>query len=111
MILSTIIKWIALALILMFVAWVIPGIKIENFWVAMIVAVVIALINAIIKPALLLLTLPINILTLGIFTLVINALLFMFAAYLVPGITISNFLSAFLGAILLSILSIGLAWL
>lgn len=111
MIIKILIKWVALALILMFVAWVIPGIEVENFWVAMIASVVIALINAIIKPILMFLTLPINILTLGIFTLVINALLFMFSAYLVPGIEISGFLSAFLGALLLSILSVGIAWL
>ncbi len=111
MIIKILIKWVALALILMFVAWVIPGIEVENFWVAMIASVVIALINAIIKPILMFLTLPINVLTLGIFTLVINALLFMFSAYLVPGIEISGFLSAFLGALLLSILSVGIAWL
>ena len=103
-------KWIGLALIIMFVGWIIPGIEIENFTAAMIAAVVIALINTFIKPALLLLTLPINILTLGIFTLVLNALLFMFAAYLVPGIEISGFLSALLGSLLISIFSIGLAW-
>ena len=111
MIIKILIKWVALALILMFVAWVIPGIEVENFWVAMIASVVIALINAIIKPILMFLTLPITVLTLGIFTLVINALLFMFSAYLVPGIEISGFLSAFLGALLLSILSVGIAWL
>ncbi len=111
MIIKILIKWVALALILMFVAWVIPGIEVENFWVAMVASVVIALINAIIKPVLMFLTLPINVLTLGIFTLVINALLFMFSAYLVPGIEISGFLSAFLGALLLSILSVGIAWL
>lgn len=105
-----ILKWIGLALIIMFVGWIIPGIEIENFTAAMIAAVVIALINTFIKPALLLLTLPINILTLGIFTLVLNALLFMFAAYLVPGIEISGFLSALLGSLLISIFSIGLAW-
>ena len=57
------------------------------------------------------LTLPINILTLGIFILVINALLFMFVAYLVPGVEVDGFWSAFLGALILSILSIGISWL
>ncbi len=105
-----ILKWIGLAFIIMFVGWITPGISIENFTTAMIAAVVIALINAFIKPVLLLLTLPINILTLGIFTLVINALLFMFVAYLVPGIEVSGFLSALIGSLLISIFSIGLAW-
>lgn len=104
-------KWIALALAIMFTAWVIPGISISSFTTALIAAVVIALVNLVIKPILVFLTLPINVLTLGIFILVINALLFMFVAYLVPGVEIDGFWSAFLGAILLSILSIGISWL
>lgn len=104
-------KWIAFALVIMFVAWLIPGINIENFWVAMIAAVVIALINAVIKPILMLLTLPINIMSLGIFTLVINAILFMFVAYVVPGIEVSGFVSAFLGSLLLAIFGAFISWL
>lgn len=104
------VKWIALALAVMFVGWVIPGITISSFWTAMIASVVIALVNIVIKPILIFLTLPINILTLGIFVLVINALLFMFVAYLVPGVEVDGFWSAFLGALILSLLSIGLTW-
>lgn len=103
-------KWLGLALGIMFVGWVVPGITISNFVTALIAAVVIALINVFIKPALIFLTLPINILTLGLFILVINALLFMFVAYLVPGVQVNGFLSAFLGALLLSIISLGLSW-
>lgn len=101
-------RWVGFAFVIMFIAWVIPGISVENFLTAMLVAVVIGLINVFVKPALLLITLPINILTLGLFTLVINALLFMFAGFIAPGFEVDNFLSAFLGAFLLSILSIGL---
>ncbi len=104
-----ILKWVAFALIIMFVGWLIPGISVESFLTAMIAAVVIALINAFIKPLILFLTLPINLLTLGLFTLVINALLFMFAAYLVPGIEVDGFVSALIGSILISIFSIGLS--
>lgn len=104
-------KWIGLALAMMFVGWVIPGITISNFTAALIAAAVVALINVVIKPVLIFLTLPINILTLGLFILVINAFLFMFVAYLVPGVEVSGFWSAFFGALLLSILSLGLAWL
>lgn len=103
-------KWIGLALAMMFVGWIVPGITISNFVTALIAAAVIALVNIFIKPVLIFLTLPINILTLGIFILVINALLFMFVAYLVPGVEVNGFWSAFLGALLLSILSLGLAW-
>lgn len=105
------IKWIALALAIMFVGWIVPGISISSFTTALIASVAIALINLVIKPVLIFLTLPINILTLGIFILVINALLFMFVAYLVPGVEVDGFWSAFLGALILSILSIGISWL
>lgn len=105
-----VLKWLALALAIMFVGWIIPGITISDFTTALVAAVVIALINLGIKPILVFLTLPINILTLGIFILVINALLFMFMAYLVPGVEVSGFWSAFLGALVLSILSVGISW-
>ena len=104
-------KWLALALAIMFTGWVIPGITISSFVSALIAAIVIALVNLFIKPILIFLTLPINILTLGLFILVINALLFLFVAYLVPGIEVDGFWSAFLGALLLTILSIGISWL
>ena len=103
-------KWIGLALGIMFVGWVVPGITISNFVTALIAAVVIALSNVFIKPVLIFLTLPINILTLGLFILVINALLFMFVAYLVPGVQVEGFWSAFLGALLLSIIALGISW-
>lgn len=104
-------KWLALAIAIMFTGWVIPGITISSFVSALIAAVVIALINLFIKPILIFLTLPINILTLGLFILVINALLFLFVAYLVPGVEVDGFWSAFLGALLLTILSLGISWL
>ncbi len=107
--LTMILKWVAFALIIMLVGWLIPGVQVDNFITAMLVAVVIALINAFIKPIILLLTLPLNLLTLGLFTLVINALLFMFAAYIVPGVDVNGFLSALIASILISILSVGIS--
>lgn len=103
-------KWLGLSLGLMFIGWLVPGITISNFVTALIATVVISLINIFIKPALVFLTLPINILTLGLFILVINALLFMFVAYLVPGVKVDGFWNAFLGAILLSIIALGISW-
>ena len=108
---ALILKWLALALSIMFVGWVIPGISISSFLAALTAAIAIALVNVFIKPVLIFLTLPINILTLGIFILVINAVLFMFVAYLVPGVEVDGFWSAFFGAIVLSILSIAISWL
>ena len=102
-------KWLALSLASMFVGWVVPGITISSFVTALVASVVIALVNLVIKPVLVFLTLPINILTLGLFILIINALLFMFVAYLIPGVEVDGFWSAFLGALLLSILSFGIS--
>lgn len=109
--LEILLKWFGLALSLMFVGWIVPGITVFNFKVALIAGAVIALVNLFIKPVLIFLTLPINILTLGLSILIINAVLFMFVAYLVPGIEVDGFWSAFLGALILSLLSIGLSWL
>lgn len=103
-------KWIVLTLVIIFTAWVIPGIEVDGFVTALIAAVVIALINISLKPALTLVTLPINVLTLGLFTLVINALLLMFVSYLVPGFEVDGFWAAFLGALIMSLLSVGLSF-
>ena len=102
---STILKWLGYALTVMFVAWIIPGISVENFLSALLVAVVLGLINVFIKPILMLITLPINFITLGLFTLVLNALLLMLAGYVTPGFDVDGFWSAFFGALILSILS------
>ena len=107
------IRWILYALAIIFIAWLVPGISVENFSSAMLVCVIIALINIFIRPIIQLVTLPINFLTLGIFGLIINALLFMLAGYLAPGVHVDGFLSALLGSIVLSILSMiinGLVW-
>lgn len=101
-----VIQWIILALAVMLTAWIIPGIVVTNFQTAMIAALVIALVNVFVRPAILLLLLPINILTLGLSVLVVNALLLMFVAHIVSGVSINNFWSAFFGAILLSLLTV-----
>lgn len=99
-------RWLLFALALLFVAWIIPGITLAGFASALWASLAIGLINVFIKPLLILLTLPINILTLGLFTFIINALLFLLAAKLVPGFSVDGFGSALLGSILLSIISI-----
>lgn len=100
-----IVRWILFALALLFVAWIVPGIAIAGFKAALLVALVMGLINIFIKPILIILTLPINILTLGLFTFIINALLFLFISHVVPGFVVTGFLTALLGSILLSIIS------
>lgn len=100
------VRWILFALAIVFVAWLVPGIEVENFQSAMLVTVIIALINIFIRPLIVFITLPINILTLGIFTLVINTLLLMLAGYLAPGVDVEGFLSAFIGSVVLAFLGL-----
>lgn len=102
-------RWLFYALAVVFVSWIVPGIEVSGFLNAMFAVVIIALINTFIKPFLQFITLPINILTLGLFSLVINALLLMLAGYITPGVEVDGFLSALIGSILLSLLSIGIS--
>lgn len=103
-------KWIAFTFIVMFTAWIVPGIKLDGFLTAFIAAAVIAIVNISLKPMLNLITLPINVLSLGLFTLVINAVLLMFVAYIVTGFEIDGFIPALLGSIIMSVLSVGLSF-
>lgn len=101
-----IIRWILFALALLFIAWLIPGIHVGSFQAALLAAFVIGLVNIFIRPLFVILTIPITILTLGLFIFIINALLFLLVAHVVPGFQVDSFLSALLGSILLSIISI-----
>ena len=106
--LNLLIRWVLFALAIIFVGWLVPGITVENFISAMLVCVILALINTFVKPLLQFISLPINIITLGLFTFVINALLLWLAGYITPGFEVDGFLSALLGSIILAILSIGI---
>ena len=97
------VKWIAYALTIMFLAWLLPGISVSGFWGAMLVAVILGLINVFIKPVLMFISLPLNILTLGLFTLIINALLLWFAGYITPGFEVNGFWNALLASVILSV--------
>lgn len=97
-------NWLISALAIMVGAYILPGIKIESFITALLVAIVLGIINAVIKPILVILTLPINVITLGLFTLVINALLIMLCAWIVPGFSVSGFWQALLFGLVLSII-------
>lgn len=105
MLLSIVLHWVLTALILMLVDALTPGITISSFGTAMIAAFVMGLVNFFIRPFLLLLTLPLNLLTLGLFSFVINALMFGLVAWLVPGFEVSNFLSALMGSLLLALMT------
>jgi len=101
-----VIKWVLFAIALLFTAWVIPGISFVNFTTALFAAFVMGLVNIFIRPIILVFTLPLNLLTLGLFTFVINALMFLLVAKLVAGFMVTGFLAALLGSIMLSIISI-----
>lgn len=99
-------RWILFTLAILFVGWLIPGIEVSSFVSAMIVCLIMALINILIRPLVTLITLPINLLTLGLFGLVINAGLFLLAGYFAPGVNIDGFWSALLGSLVLSLLGL-----
>lgn len=98
-------RWILNALLLMAVAYIVPGITVSGVYTALIVAVILGLVNAIIRPVLIVLTLPINVLTLGLFVFVINGALFWFVASFVDGFVVTGFSPAFVGALLLTVFS------
>lgn len=100
---NIIINWVVSAMVVFAVAYILPGVTVDNFTSALVVALVLGIINAILKPVLIILTLPINILTLGLFTLVLNALLILLVSRIVPGFIVSTFLAAFVFGIILSV--------
>jgi putative membrane protein len=99
------------ALGLVLIAEYVPGISVDGFYPALIAAVVLGLLNLIIKPILFVLTLPITIITLGLFAFIINATLFWFAASFIDGFAVVSFWYALLGSLLMSLIStIGNRW-
>lgn len=86
-------------------AYILPGVHVENFVTAIIVGVVLGIINAFVKPILVILTLPITIVTLGLFYLVLNALLILLVSQIVPGFTIDSFWWALLFGFVMSVVS------
>ena len=103
--LKLLLVWLINALCLLAVAYLIPGVQVVDFKAALIAAAVLGLINAFIKPVLKLLTLPVTILTLGLFSFVLNALMFGLAAYLLAGFNVAGFWPALFGALVFGLLS------
>jgi putative membrane protein len=100
-----IVRWALNALALLATTYIVPGIHVKDFLAALIAAAVIGIVNATIRPVILFLTIPIRLLTLGIFTLIVNALLFWAISTLPLGLSIDGFWAAFWGAIVLSLIS------
>lgn len=100
---GTIIKLLLYGLAVVIAAYLLPGVTVDNFWVALVVAVVLLIMNWVVKPILTILTLPITILTLGIFGFVINALIILLTDAVVPGFAVENFWWALLFSLVLSL--------
>lgn len=100
----SLLNWIVTALAIGIAAYLIPGIEVSLVG-ALVLAVVLGIINVFLKPIINLLTLPLNILTLGLFSLVVNALLIMLAGQIVPGFTVDGFWTAFLFGIVVALVS------
>lgn len=103
-------RWLLNALALLVVANMVPGFHIDSFYHALIAALVLGLANALIRPILFVLTLPVTIFTLGLFALVINALMILLASTIVKGFTVTGFIPAFLAAIVLWLMSLLTNW-
>ena len=97
--------WLINALALFALPYLMSSVHVTNFGAAIVAALVLGLVNTLIRPVLVLLTLPVTVLSLGLFILVINALLFWGVTHLVHGIAVSGFFSAFIASILYSIIS------
>jgi putative membrane protein len=96
--------WVLNAIALLGVAYIYPGVQVQDWKSAAIAALVLGLVNTLVKPLLVLLTLPVTILTLGLFLVVLNALLFWGVAEILPGFNVNGFWAAVLGAILYSVI-------
>ncbi len=100
-----VLRWLILAAAIIIAAYLFPGIEISGLGTALFAAMVLGFLNAFFRPILLLLTLPINVLTLGLFTFVINAILLQMTSGVIGGLVVSGFGSALFGSLIISIVS------
>jgi putative membrane protein len=103
---SILIQWIVRALVILATAYLVPGFHVYSLMGAMVLVLILSFLNLLVKPVLLLLTLPINILTLGLFTIIINALVLQLAINLVPGVSSDSFTVTLIASLIMSLLSL-----
>lgn len=99
-------KWLLSAAALLLVAYIYPGVAVKSFGAALVAAFVLGLLNTVVRPVLVVLTLPVTLVTLGLFMFVINALMFWAAASLLDGFHVNGFLAALLGSLIYSALGV-----
>lgn len=102
---NVLIRLILSAIAVLICAYILPGAEVDGFWSAIVVAGVLAILNVLLKPILVILTIPITIVTLGLFLLVINTLLVLLASWLIPGFAVDGFWWALIFSILLSVIN------
>lgn len=101
-------KWLLSAAALLFVAYVYAGVEVRSFGSALIAAFVIGLLNSVVRPVLVVLTLPVTVVTLGLFLFVINALMFWAAASVLDGFHVQGFVAALIGSLIYSVIGIAI---
>lgn len=97
------VRWLVLTAAILFASYVVTGIQVSGFFSAFFAAAILGILNAFFRPIVLVLTLPINILTLGLFTFVINALMLKMASGVIPGFYVHGFWSAVVGSLIISL--------
>ena len=107
---NLLIRWFINALALMLVAWLYPGVTVDTIFAALVAALVLGLVNTLVRPVLVILTLPVTLLSLGLFLFVINALLFWLVAEIVQGFRVGGFFDALVGSLLYSLITLVVNW-
>ncbi len=105
MMVGILIRWLVTSLTILMIPALVSGVQVKGFGSALAAAAVLGVLNAIVRPILILLTLPLTIVTLGLFILVINALLFQLAGAIIPGVQIDSFWSALFASLIVSLVS------
>jgi len=100
-----IIRWLVVTAAIIFASYLLEGIEIRDFFSAFFAAAALGILNALFRPILIILTLPINILTLGLFTFLINALMLKMASEIIPGFEVHGFWTAIFGSLIISVIS------
>lgn len=103
-------RWFIVSVSILLTAYLLPGIQISGIWGAILAAAVLGIMNAILKPIIVLLSLPFYIITLGLFGLIVNGLMLALASAITPAIEIDGFGTAIIGAILISIFNMIIGW-
>ncbi len=102
---GVLLRWVVLTAAVLAASWLLDGIRVDGLVSAVLAAAMLGLLNAFLRPLLILLTLPLNIVTLGLFTFLINALMLKIASELIPGFTVSGFWTAVFGALIIGLVS------